>query len=65
MSSVKLQRLPLSKLCGNRQKKSDASEDGEMEIGMLPPMWNPDDGPFLKKGAGGSQSVTTVTWSSK
>jgi len=65
VSSVKLQRLPLSKLCGNRQKKNDSSEDGELEIGMLPPMWNPDDSPFLKKAAGSSQSVTTVTWSSK
>jgi hypothetical protein len=62
---VKLQRLPLSKLCANKQKKNDCSEDGEMEIGMLPPMWSPNDGPFLKKAAGSSQNATTVTWSSK
>jgi hypothetical protein len=63
--SVKLERLPLSKLCGNRQKKNDSSEGGEMEIGMLPTMRKPDESSFLKKASGSSQSVTKVTWSSK
>lgn len=62
---MKLQKLPIGKGSGTRQKKNESSEDGEMEIGMLPPMWSPDDSPFLKKAAGSPQTVTSVTWSAK
>ncbi|XP_023728039.1 uncharacterized protein LOC111875758 isoform X2 [Cryptotermes secundus] len=59
VSSVKLQRLPV------KQKKNESSEDGEMEIGMLPPMWSPSDSPFLKKSTGSPQTVSAVSWSAK
>jgi hypothetical protein len=62
---VRLQKLSFSKGCGVKQKKNECSEDGEMEIGMLPPMWSPSDGPFLKKAAGSPQTVSAVSWSAK
>ncbi|XP_069688830.1 uncharacterized protein [Periplaneta americana] len=65
VSSVRLQKLPANKLPFNKSKKTESSEDGELEIGMLPPMWSPNDSPYLKKSSTGSQSVTAVSWSSK
>jgi hypothetical protein len=62
---VKLQRLPISKGFGVKQKKNDSSEDGEMEIGMLPPMWNPSDSPYLKKATGSPQTASAASWSAK
>lgn len=62
---MRLQRLPVSKGCGVKQKKNESSEDGEMEIGMLPPMWSPSDSPFLKKSTASPQTVSAVSWSAK
>jgi hypothetical protein len=50
---------------GVKQKKNEGSEDGEMEIGMLPPMWSPSDSPFSKKSTGSPQTVSAVSWSAK
>jgi hypothetical protein len=62
---VRLQRLPVSKGHGAKLKKNECSEDGEMEIGMLPPMWSPSDSPYPKKSTGSPQTVGAVSWSAK
>jgi hypothetical protein len=62
---VKLERLPISKGTGVKQKKNEGSEDGEMETGMLLPVWSPSDSPCLKKSTGSPQTVSAVSWSAK
>ncbi|XP_021918907.1 uncharacterized protein LOC110829490 isoform X2 [Zootermopsis nevadensis] len=61
----KIKKLQIGKGSGAKQKNNESSEDGDLEIGMLPPMWNPSDSPFLKTAAGTSQAVTTLSWSAK
>ncbi|PSN55005.1 hypothetical protein C0J52_02318 [Blattella germanica] len=48
-----------------KQGKPDSQDEGDMEMGMLPPMWSPSDSPFLKKNAGSSQSLTAASWPTK